>query len=427
MRFIAGQDLNLIERARSITPSPAADSLFPVTRLYDGYADAVFRFGSNAADPKITADLAMLDSAGADNGNLDTWAASLPTSWVVTATGGGTVTQETPGRGGSGSAARLTKGAGVASVKKTYRVRAGERLTIEVYLARNLSGIASAQVYDPGTRKYLHSSGAWQAAQTYFAAESASGAYVQKTLAFQVEGFVAHQGGIAYLEISVFDTGAGGGTDYALVDDLFLWPTWNAVVVVGHNIDPGMVTELRSDTAAFAGAGTLEATLTPTRPAFVGYLGTPAAKRYARLALAGAQSSQGGAIYVGELVVCYLETALVGPADGMRVRYVPDQTRHSTRSGHVTVTRHADERRVVQMTFERVDPLYTTEVREARDEIMRRTQFGVHPIVVAPFNDIADIVIHGRVSSNYELVLLFPTLWEDDILVEESALPTVVS
>lgn len=419
MRFVAGQDLNLLERARAITPSPAADALFPVARLYDGYADGIFRFGSNAANPLVTVDLAILDSSGGDNGNLDTWSAGLPAAWSVIVTGTGAVTQE-GALVRSGSAARLVKGTGTAKILKTYRVRAGERLTIEIY-ARLVSagGVGSLQLYNPITKKYLTSGGVWQTAQAYWATEGGT-AYAQKTLPLTVEDFAANQSGTAYLELTADDTSTNG----FLVEDAYIWPTWNAAAIVGHNIDPGMVTELRSSTDNFGASNVLEATLAPKRPAFYGYMIAPAAKRYARVAMTGTQSTQAGAAYAGELAVCYLETAARGQLDGWETQFLEDQVRNTARSGKVYVTPlTTDARRVLRLSFKRVSD---ATFREGRDELIGRCNGGQWPAIIVP-SDADDVVVHGRLDSSWRSLRVLKSFWQDDVTLSENPLPLVTS
>lgn len=428
MRYVAGQLLNFLEQSRAITLSPGVDANFPASRLYDGYADAICKLSANSANPSIVVDLAMLDSSGGDNGNLDTWAGGLPSNWTVTATGGGSVVQTSVGgEMRSGSAAKLNKGAGAASITKTYRGRSGQRLTLEQYVRIAAAGNVGLQVYNPVTKKYLTSGGAWQTAQAYWATEAASTTYVQKTIPFTVEDFAANQSAITYLELSVVATAGAGGSDFAFVDDAFLWPTWNAVVLAGHNIEPGMGTEARSSTDAFGASNVLEATMAVRRPSFYSYLSTPSTKRWAKLALTGTQSAQAGAVYISELAVTYMETGTVGPSDGMKIRYIPDQIRNTSPGGVVRASKQADERRALQMNFERVDPVYTTEAREVRDEIVRRSEFGAWPIIIAPLDALADLIVHGRMTNAWEIALLFNSVWDDDLYVEENPFSRVMS
>jgi len=425
VRYVAGQLLNFLEQARAITLSPGVDATLPVSRLYDGYADSVCRQSANSANPSVVVDLAMLDSSGGDNGNLDAWAAGVPTSWSVTATGGGSVAQTSVGgEVRTGSAAKLNKGAGTASLLKTYRVRAGQRLTVEAYVRIAAAGNIGLQLYNPVTKKYLTSGGAWQTAQAYWATEAASAVYVQKTVPFTVEDFAANQSAITYLELSVVATAGAGGSDFAFVDDAFIWPTWNALVVAGHNIDAGMVTEARSSTDNFGASNVLEATMAMRQPAFHSYLAAPSSKRWAKLAMTGTQSTQAGAVYAGELAVTYLETALSSGSYEWELQFMDEQVRNTSQTGKVTaMPLMTDARRILRMSFKpRSDAAY----REMRDDIVRRSRGGQWPLIIAPI-DGEDIVIHGRLDSSWRVVRLFLSQWGDDLTVSESPLPLVTS
>lgn len=418
MRYIAGELLNFLEQARAITLSPAVDALFPVAGLYDGYADAICAHGSNGADPSVTVDLAMLDKDRVDNGNLDSWPGGSPTGWTVTASGGGAVTEATGGEARSGSAAKIQKSAGAASLKKTFKVRAGQRLNVEVYLRNTGAGQCQAQLYNPVTKRYLSAAGAWQSAQTYWATASTT-SYVQKLLAFQVEDVLACQGFVAYLELSMHDTGGAAGGDYGLADDAFMWPRWNAVVVSGHNLEIGQAPTLRSSTDAFGGVNTQEALLTVRQPAFQGYLSTPSNRRYARLASTGTQSTLAGTPYYGELVITYLETAASGGASEWTysVRYMPDNILSAPAGGKVIATRATQQRRrAIALHF---TPPADAVMREQRDELHGRCHGALYPVILVPV-DAEDVVVHGRIDETLEVRRLFLASWEDDVLVSEN-------
>jgi hypothetical protein len=419
MRYVAGELLNFLELARAVTPSPALDTNFPAGRLYDGYADAVAAFGSNGADPKVTVDLAMVGADGIDNGNLDTWAAGAPAGWTVATSGSGAVTETTTaGEMRSGSAAKLKKGSGGASITKRYRVRAGQRLNLSVWLRVAASGIAKAQFYNPVTKRYLTSGAAWQAAQAYFATEAGT-SYAEKTLSFQVEDLATCGDPITLLELLVRDDGAGGASDYAFVDDAFLWPSWNAVVVAGHNIEPGMAPTARSSTDGFSGVDTGEAVLTPGQPSFYGYLASPSARRYVRLAMAGTQAS--AAVWLGELVVTYLETG--GEPDwGFEIRHDPDNVVAQVGLRTVATRGATQRRRVLRLS---TGLRSAAEYLVKRDEVHRRCHGALWPLIVVPL-DAEDVVLHGRLDDSWSAKRQFLASWSEDMIVSENPLPRVV-
>lgn len=64
VKFAAGQYANLLERALSVTMSPAAAAAYPAANLWDGRPERPAEHGSNSANPTITADLAAFTPSG---------------------------------------------------------------------------------------------------------------------------------------------------------------------------------------------------------------------------------------------------------------------------------------------------------------------------------------------------------------------------
>jgi hypothetical protein len=419
--------VNWLTKARLITPSPAAHADTPLAALSDGIVDAAFAFGSNPAGPSITGDLAMKNKDDVDNGAIDTWQAGAPVGWVVAVTVDGTVTEATGAEARSGSALKVKKGTGSARATYVYEVRAGQRLTYEAYLRNNGAGQCQLQIYNPMTGMYLAPGLTWQASQIYVATASTT-SYVQKTGAFQVESFLACQGPTAFLECSIHDTGGTGASDYALADDLQLWPTWNAVVVSGHNWEPVSAPEIRSSNDAFAGNNVLEGTMAVRQPAFFKYLATPVAKRWVRVALIGTHSGYDGRAYrfMGELAVTYLESALKGPklSDGYTVRYLPDNVVNTMPAGKVVAARTTQQRRrVLALHFRRTGGTDAA-MREVRDEIHGRCYGSLLPVIVVPI-DSEDVVLHGRLDDAFEALRAGIDVWDDDLVITENAFPRV--
>lgn len=431
MRYVAGELLQFLERARSIASSPAFDADYPKTRLYDGWADAAAWLASNAASPTITIDLAMLGADAIDNAALDAWQAGLPVGWAVTATGGGAVTETTTaGEIRSGSAAKLKKGTGTARVAKTYRVRAGQRLNLSAWVRVAASGVAGVAIYNPVTKHYYSPAGggSWTSALTY-AAASTSLTYVEATGTFTVEGLAACGDPITYVQLLVEDFGAGGASDYAFVDDAFVWPSWNAVIVSGHNIEPGMAPTVRSSTDNFASVDTSEAAIAIQHPTCYAYLSTPSTRRYVRLAMTGAQSPAAGAVFIGELVVTYLETAARSSRteDGYETELVPDNLELQAAPRRASARMALQRRRRLRLAFlQPTDAQYVV----ARDEVHGRCHGTLWPLVIVP-RDADDVVVHGRLDEDaWKARRLHDGeaggIYEDGLTIIESPPPRVV-
>jgi hypothetical protein len=144
MKFAAGQYLNLLERALSVTMSPAEDSLFPATNLSDGRPQRAAMHSSNGSNPTITADLAAFTPRG------------------------------------TGS--------------ETFEARAGELRTIYS------SGSTSTRLQNLSTGNYLTTSGTWQSGSTSCLTSSGSRTYT-------VEDVDDCQSSVVNMEVTVVSGG----------------------------------------------------------------------------------------------------------------------------------------------------------------------------------------------------------------------------
>lgn len=139
MLYAGGQYANLLSRALSVTPTPAADALFPSANLYDGRPSRPMKFGSNAANPEVRFDLAAF----------------------------------TPG----------------SATPYTFTARAGERRRV------TSGGVTNVQVQNLSTGRYLKSDGTWQVGTTNCLTGAAS-------LNYQVESYTVCQQPTVSLKIT---------------------------------------------------------------------------------------------------------------------------------------------------------------------------------------------------------------------------------
>jgi hypothetical protein len=339
--YAAGQYLNLLERALSVTMSPAADALFPVANLWDGRPTRPGKHGSNGANPTITADLAAFTPAG-------------PATYNVTA-------------------------------------RAGERRRL------NSSGTTSITLQNLATGKYLTSTGAWQVGSV--ACMSAPG-----DLNYQVESITLCQAPSVTLKIVV--------TSGTTVGD---WPACNAVVVFGHNLDPGLTVEMRSSTDNFSGSNVLEVTGTIRQPSFMLLDSTPSYNRYVRLALTGTNTSTP---WYGEVCPCYLETAVTTLGVDHDVQREEAQIRNEGSFGDAQVyLLSTAPRRVAKFAFN-VD---SEREREVREELVWRSRGGAYPAIMVPTSSDAEpLVLFGRFGQSWSAIRNFSSIWATDLILTES-------
>lgn len=347
LMIAAGQYYNLLERALSVTLSPAIDALYPVAGCFDGRPSRSVRHGSNAANPSITFDLAPFAPAGP--GTQD----------IVVRTG----------------ERRFVTGVGTTTIS-----------------IRNLL-----------TGKYLTSGGAWQAGSTNCL--TAAG-----TLAYQVESFTACQSPTAILRIVM-----SGGTTVAD------WPRWNAVMIFGHNLDPGLTVEMRSSTDNFSSVNALEVTGAITQPSFYMLKASPITSRYGRVLFTGTNQA---IPWYAEVAPMYLETpTLQTSADGYELAFEEAQVRNDGPWGTSYVYNMAPwPRRTIALHFR----MGTVSEAEIRQEIVLRCRGGAYPLVVVP-NSAEPAILLTRLTQKWTEQRKLTTYWSSDLIAAEEAILTPLS
>jgi hypothetical protein len=387
--YLTGEQFNVLETASTMT-STSADTNYPLTNLYQSPGlnrpSRPFRFNANAADLNITADINRVGNPGFETSTLDGWTKAM------TATGGS-----------SGTGARY----------QDVTVRAGERFQFDGYLRSDGVGSADVQIENLHTGLFVASSG-WGTAASFVTTSATS--YTQQTGTFTMEGITAC-GGYPKVTLRLHLQTTSTGNCYW--DDIQLYPAVNFVSIHGHNLGPVVTPELYSDTADFAGAGTLRKTLTIAKPSFYGFLSTDIYAPDWRLKLSGTNHA---IPYVGELVLGYAETAGTRQEYGWSVAEKYPQARAETEAGEVYVSRLSDDGpRTAVLPF-RYGAV--SEYTSARDDIVRRSYGGEVPMVVVPYSSEGD-VIHGRLGSQWDVTRENLTSVDGDLVVVESGLPVV--
>lgn len=383
MLVVVGDLANALERIITApTPSPTADTNFAVTALYDRIPSSAFRFGSLTADPTLTFDLNIVT-----NGDMVLNSGGNVSSWTEANTGTGDVTYDATGGESAGAGMKFVSGTGTAVAYQDITARAGERLSWTVGLKGDGTRAVALRVFNRQTGKYWTGS-AWSATPTDLATRTTA-TFATSTGALTVESAPAYRPDLQLMTLRVtLQVTTASGTCYA--DNCYVWPSVDIVSVHGHNIDPVISLELRRDTAAFAGAGTLEATITTFPLEFYSALGTIRDDRYWRLKFVGTNSA---AIYLGEVVLAQrlTLTRIFKPPE--QIDYIDDQVR----SGEVPIRsyRRMDHpRRVMDMEFS-----YDTAAAflQARDELVLRSRNGHHPMVIVPV-DTETSCLYGKIE-----------------------------
>lgn len=279
-----------------------------------------------------------------------------------------------------------------SSTPYTFTARSGERRRI------TSGGTSNVQVQNLTTGRYLRSDGAWQVGTTNVLTAAGS-------LDYQVESFTICQAPTVLLKIT--QSGAQTMSD---------WPRWNAVGVVGHNLDPGLTVEMRSSTDNFSGSNVLEVTGAILQPSFFMVDAQGISNRYGRVLLTGTNQATP---WYGEVFPCWLETAVDKPDAGLEVQYEEPQIRNTSPLGDAYVYNLAPfPRRIVKMQF---DQAAATGAIETRQEIILRCRGGAYPILLAPV-DSEGFVIHGRPTEKWSETRYISHRWRDDLVIAEDAI-----
>lgn len=431
MLYAAGQYLNVLLARPSlaamtpVTVSPGTDSNYNLSDLTDG----------RPANPwKCSADAAWYvqgDLNQSGNGDIEDWASAtlLSNPWVHDIIGGGTGSIDREGttvHAGTYSA-KLTQGTSTSvGFYQDIVARAGERRYMTGWGYAD-SGNARFRIQNMATGNYLTSSATWSATPSDIGTVSAA-SWAEVSKSYQVEDIDACQTPTPTLRYSAL---TNDGTIYA--DDMYDWPRFNAAIVAGHNLGTRNTISLKSDdNAAFSSATTLD-TATPVLPTFHLYDSTGSAERYVRVdtdqTSNGVNTDSDGVStaavpYIGELVVCWLESASrEASADGTyELAYDEPQERHESRTGEVWAHDMLTEpRRMLKMGF----TLPTATEHDEHRGIVRRCRGGLHPVVVVPI-DAEDIAIYGYLAATWAATRIFKSYWEDEIIVAESPPPVQI-
>jgi hypothetical protein len=402
MRIACGQKYNLLERG-SVTVSSEHAQLTK-DRLFDGRPSRAYRAAAAATDLLITVDGNIVLNPG-----LETWSGGAPANWIKT----GTVVETTVGgevRSGSASKHSL---AGL--LQQDVTVKSGQNLKIDLWAMVSGGSTAGVRVYNPQTGRYLVAGGAsWSSTPTEVLTTTST-TYFNLTQQFAMESFAA----CGYRDLTTLRIiiGAVGGGGSSFFDDVTLYPGTNFASIHGHNLDPTLSLELRSDSAAFAGAGTLESTFAQpvVVPAAYLLLGSTKYLRYWRLKAVGTPTA---AQEIGEAAICEVRQPLEHYETPVHSGSRWDRQSSATPGGE----RHVHKRSKWQVRTRAFT--YHFESQAAYDDGMElfhlRSEGDTYPAIVVPDTALST-VIHGRLRAEFPDSRVLPDLYVDvPVELEES-------
>jgi len=284
-----------------------------------------------------------------------------------------------------------TGGSNLAGRYQDVTVRAGERVNFTCAIRGDSTRTARVKIQNRQTQSYLTSGGAWQAGATDYATRSTNTYSTSGPTSFTVESPTTYRPDLQTftLRITCYVDGSSAGSGY--VDDVYLWPSADTLACIGHNFDPGVSFEVRRDTAAFAGAGTVEATLAGTalELTFWTAFGAMRDERYWKTTISGTPSAKP---WMGELII-FQRLSLA------KIFEPPDDrgfTWPASRMGDRSLLMTDLPQRDWNVSFNHEASQYV----EARDSVLLRSANGHYPLVVIPSSS-ENAVIYGRLEPTW--------------------------
>jgi len=388
---------------RAVAPavvSPAAHSLFGVANIGNGLPDLPFVYGSVAADELLTQDFNLLTNPTMDTGTTE------PTGWTEASVGSGDMTRDATGGESSGPGMKLVAGSGsnfAYGVQDIY-ARPGEILNWTAALKGNGTAAARLRIQNRFNLKYWNG-GAWVSSSADLATNATS-SFVTSSGQLTVEDWATllwpELGYVPLRFILACETASA--TVFA--DTVACWPSWNLFSAHGQRVQPQIALELRRDSAAFAGAGTLVSTLGIYKPTLFYALAegaTAISDRYLRLKHAGTPSTPALAPFAdffGELVATQTRSLTTRPVYGSSMQKLRDQVRFRGAAGSTRARLlSTSERRVWQASFQDMDPVDLVQFDEL---LMRVAGYGENAGVFVLDDSDPRSCIHGIVPEAFE-------------------------
>lgn len=422
IRILSGDGYNVLATGESVSVSPSADSLFPAANVKDGRPDSALRFGTTSTDTTVTVDGNRLR-----NGTLDTWVGGVPQNWALVA-GTTRVTQATSsGEVRSGSAAKISGEGAAGAIRADTTARSDESLVLDAWARVNVpTMLAIVIIQNRLTGRWLDTTSTWTDTFT-FCATTDSTDYVNIRQSFDVEGWdeCGERDGVT-LRVTLLSA-ASTAADYALFDDVTIYPTVDFASIHGHNIFGNSTVRLRSSNDNFASTSgaTNRATFSVGHPAFYAVLSSAVGERYWQVQITPPASvDQDETTWIGEVVIGKARELSRQFNYGSTLDLVQDVIGSRTISGSQHAFRiNQRARRVLGMTF---DYFTSGEYLEGR-RAWERAAGNVNPVVIVP-STCEDVVLHGKLEATFGTTRSLEQHYTDArVIVTEDPFPQWVS
>jgi hypothetical protein len=403
-KFISGPLLNTLGRCvAAASPTPIADTNYPVSQLYDGVAALPFRFGTSTSDAVVKFDLNLLNNPGFEI----TLSTTSTSGWL--AVSGSSMTNSTAYANSGTNSIRVN---GMAYHDVQVRPSEGLKFQWSMYDGTGSSAdLTYIQIQCMDLGQYLTSSGGWSAATTtYVTQTTGAGGWKSSSLTFNIPGLSELLQDTATLRVSLVACSSA-----AYFDDILLYPGISWVSAHGHNWTTVLSPEVEG--SSNDSSYTSVKTLSLYRDVALGTFST-AYYRYWKFILNGTPYA---APYCGELVFGQYDTLLENPMYGSTVQYQEKQVRKESPAGTQYVyNRGGQSVRTLKMTFYYSD---STQYYQSRRSVFRSSRGGERMIAISASDMDTEQVVYGRITETANYVKTDGVFWTVGYDVVEDALP----
>jgi hypothetical protein len=412
--YASGEGLNLLARARTLihdAGSDGADPLFPEANLWDGRPALPCRF---LGDTIINVDL-----AGFENGDFESWEdTDQATGWTFDPQLGDGLLEQSAGMAHSGSfGARIVGGSNGAVLSRRFRVRAGEKRHLQVWLRGNIR----IRLHNTATGRGLDPSGDWVSPSGPVLEQDAD-VYVERNINYQVESLHRCGGrGMVTLQLEVLVVPGLEGA----VDDLNDWPavdmlSFHGLLCQGNAVPTWRLSDDGTTWTDPLAAGDLSAGFQPDEiPNLYLRRGATTYKRWHQVAITETQFVPPE---IGELVLSQVSELTDMAEWGTELRVIEANIRNEVGDGDMQAFGHSLwPRRAIVFRWahaERSGGAALAGMREARDEFWGRARGGRHNILIVPRTDERQVLL-VRAEDDFSVRRLFKVFADQEQLLTE--------
>lgn len=418
-RYAAGQHLNVLNRAVSVTSANAVTE-FPAANAIDKKSVTPVIMAAGVDTPEIVSANLAWDTDGDFEG---TFVGGIPPGWTNAHSGGTSGKETSIVKDGTGALyLRTSNQLHLAQITRDYAAAPGETIVLRADMridGPTGGAVLRARIYDRRTRKYFNpATGLWQTTPVD-AIACTDTAYTAKEVLATLDRDFGDSTSIRVTLRYSTPSDVSGLPRNGYVDNFRIFSAWDGFALVGHNIDSGSVVSIEGldPSGVF---WTPLATATYASPSMYGLASQRQTYQKIRVTAIGTNTEQ---LVVGEVLVVQLADPGHSWSEGLKVDRVPKETRAITPAGRAIVTPisvHAPRR--VTMDLRLMSDAHRLAFLE---DLALRTRLGAELVFLIPDTDVPHCyyarIVNGASSTRMALSPEETT----SLTFEEDGFPTV--